>query len=130
MEFKLNYWINKLIILLMKSIFFLVIKYYINGGGYYGRVEVFIEKQCGIICDVFWDNKDVFVLCREKGYSEGVVVLGVVYGQGLGRKVFRDFLYLLLCVIFMKKDQFLKLTIFNYMKFLYFCIINIMIMFI
>lgn len=103
MEFKLNYWINKLIILLMKSIFFLVIKYYINGGGYYGRVEVFIEKQRGIICDVFWDNKDVFVLCREKGYSEGVVVFGVVYGQGLGRKVFSVFLYLLLCVIFMKK---------------------------
>lgn len=98
MESKLNYWINKLIILLMKSTFFSAIKYYINGGGHYGRVEVSIEKQRGTICDASWDNKDASVLCREKGYSEGVAVPGAAYGQGSGRKALSVLLHLLLCV--------------------------------
>ncbi|XP_061172170.1 deleted in malignant brain tumors 1 protein-like [Saccostrea echinata] len=60
------------------------IKYYIAGGVHYGRVEVSIEKQRGTICDASWDNKDASVLCREKGFSEGVAVPGAAYGQGTG----------------------------------------------
>lgn len=43
-----------------------------------------IEKQRGTICDASWDNKDASVLCREKGFSEGVAVPGAAYGQGTG----------------------------------------------
>lgn len=66
-------------------------------------MEVSIEKQRGTICDASWDNKDASVLCREKGYSEGVAVPGAAYGQGSGRKAFCVLLHLLLCVILVKK---------------------------
>ena len=34
-----------------------------------GRVEVCIEQSWTTICDVYWDNQDASVLCRQLGFS-------------------------------------------------------------
>ena len=34
-----------------------------------GRVEICIEQSWTTVCDVYWDNQDASVLCRQLGFS-------------------------------------------------------------
>ena len=34
-----------------------------------GRVEVCLQQSWTTICDVYWDNQDASVLCRQLGFS-------------------------------------------------------------
>lgn len=50
-----------------------------------GRVEIFYDGYWGIICDDFWDKKDVDVVCCEFGYWEVLsVFMDVIFGEGNG----------------------------------------------
>ena len=41
-----------------------------------GRVEVCIQQSWTTICDVYWDNQDASVLCRQLGFSPyGIAIL-------------------------------------------------------
>lgn len=37
-----------------------------------------------MICDFFWDDKDVGVFCRMMNFLDGYVIFGVQYGEGKG----------------------------------------------
>lgn len=50
-----------------------------------GCVEVYYDNQWGIVCDRFWDGKDVFVVCNELGLVKEIYeIKRVKYGQGIG----------------------------------------------
>ena len=34
-----------------------------------GRVEICIEQSWTTVCDIYWDNQDASVLCRQLGFS-------------------------------------------------------------
>ncbi|XP_067319360.1 deleted in malignant brain tumors 1 protein-like [Anolis sagrei] len=50
-----------------------------------GRVEVFLNKTWGTVCDNGWDLEDARVVCQEVGCGEPLVAAtGVRFGQGSG----------------------------------------------
>ncbi|XP_041375843.1 deleted in malignant brain tumors 1 protein-like [Gigantopelta aegis] len=44
----------------------------IDGGGPSGDVVIVMDGLAGHICDLYWDDKDADVLCRQVGYTGGV----------------------------------------------------------
>ena len=34
-----------------------------------GRVEICVEQSWTTVCDMYWDNEDASVLCRQLGFS-------------------------------------------------------------
>ncbi|KAL4221647.1 Scavenger receptor Cys-rich [Mactra antiquata] len=60
----------------------------VNGGYYYGRVEVYYQGQWGTICDDNFDHNDVKVICRMlgqyRGSDYGVAYQQAQYGSGRG----------------------------------------------
>ena len=48
----------------------------LRGGGSGGRVEICTEQSWTTVCDVYWDNQDASVLCRQLGFSPyGIIIL-------------------------------------------------------
>ena len=46
-----------------------------------GRVEICVEQSWTTICDVYWDNQDASVICRQLGLSPyGKYDFSDVYG--------------------------------------------------
>ena len=45
----------------------------VNGGSYYGAVQVCIAGTWGSVCYGEWDSNDANVVCRQLGYESGYV---------------------------------------------------------
>ena len=66
--------------------YFLLIVRLVDGGSYYGRVEVFHNNVWGTVCDDSWSTYDARVVCRQLGlpYASAVALSGAYYGEGSG----------------------------------------------
>ncbi len=49
-----------------------------------GRLEVFHNGQWGSVCDDYFKNIDAGVVCRQLGYTSGVVLARAPFGRGVG----------------------------------------------
>ena len=58
---------------------------------YEGRVEVFINRQWGTVCDDLWGLNDAHVVCRQLGYGPATsFTTSATFGRGSGPIVMDD----------------------------------------
>lgn len=55
-----------------------------DGGSYYGRVQITYDGATGTVCDDSWSSSDARVLCKSKGYADGEPISNSYYGKGSG----------------------------------------------
>lgn len=56
----------------------------VDGGSYYGRVQITYDGATGTVCDDSWSSSDARVLCKSKGYADGEPISNSYYGKGSG----------------------------------------------
>jgi hypothetical protein len=50
----------------------------------FGRVDIMFDDIWGTVCDWGWNNANARVLCREKGFVDGLAKRGSHFGAGRG----------------------------------------------
>ncbi|XP_041374983.1 LOW QUALITY PROTEIN: deleted in malignant brain tumors 1 protein-like [Gigantopelta aegis] len=61
------------------------ISYRLSGGGKAdGRVEISVGGVWGSVCDLFWDDREAGVVCRQLGFTDGYAIDKSPYGRGSG----------------------------------------------
>ena len=56
----------------------------VDGGSYFGRVEITYDGVTGTVCDDSWSSSDARVLCKSLGYADGEPISNSYYGKGTG----------------------------------------------
>jgi hypothetical protein len=56
----------------------------VEGGEYYGRVQINYDDQIGTVCDNSWSSSDARVVCKQLGFADGDPISGSYYGGGTG----------------------------------------------
>ncbi|XP_064618875.1 deleted in malignant brain tumors 1 protein-like [Lineus longissimus] len=51
----------------------------------FGRIDIKYDDVWGTVCDWNWKNADARVMCREKGFADGIAKGGSHFGAGRGR---------------------------------------------
>ena len=52
-----------------------------GGSDLVGRVEICNDETWGTVCDDFWSTEDATVACRQLGFYDQGILLGVVFGE-------------------------------------------------